>query len=394
MTREAMAARGERVRRTIFTEEHTAFRSRVRDFVDEQVRPNYVSWEGQGHVPRDLYHQLGEIGAMGINIPEEFGGGGRDDYLYNVVLQEEAARALVTLGTLRSHLDVVVPYFLDYANDEQQRRWFPGFATGDLYTAISLTEPDTGSDVAGVTTSAQRDGDEYVLNGAKTFVTGGFHADLIIVLARTAPVAGDRREGLSLIVVEADMPGVTKGPLLEKLGLKTQDTVELSFSDVRVPVRNLLGEEGKAFSYLGHNLAGERLALSVGSVSQARAAIALTVAHASRRQVGGMTLGRHQNTRFELAAAETEVDAAQALVDRALEANATAELTPADAAKVKLFASEVQGRTLDRCMQLFGGHSYLAESPIARLYLDGRVSRIYGGTSEVMKLVIGKAMGL
>jgi acyl-CoA dehydrogenase len=394
MTREAPVLRGEQVRRTIFTEEHTAFRSRVGDFIDEYVRPNYASWEEDGHVPRPLYHQLGEIGAMGINISEEFGGGGRDDYLYNVVLQEEAAHALVTLGTLRSHLDVVVPYFLDYAHDEQQQRWFPGFVTGDLYTAISLTEPDTGSDVAAVTTSARRDGEEYVLNGSKTFVTGGFHADLIIVLARTAPIAGDRREGLSLIVVEADMPGVTKGPLLKKLGLKTQDTVELSFSEVRVPVRNLLGEEGKAFSYLGHNLAGERLALSVGSVSQARAAIALTVAHASQRQVGGTTLNRHQHTRFELAAAETEVDAAQALVDRALEANASAELTPADAAKVKLFASEVQGRTLDRCMQLFGGHSYLAESPIARLYLDGRVSRIYGGTSEVMKLVIGKAMGL
>jgi acyl-CoA dehydrogenase len=190
------------------------------------------------------------------------------------------------------------------------------------------------------------------------------------------------------------MPGLTKGPLMSKLGLKTQDTVELSFSDVRVPVRNLLGQEGHAFSYLGHNLAQERLALSVGSVSQARAAIELTVAHTSGRQVGGTRLSRHQNTRFELAAAETEVDAAQAFVDRALEANATGELTPADAAKVKLFASEVQGRTLDKCMQLFGGSSYLAENPIARLYLDGRVSRIYGGTSEVMKLVIGKAMGL
>jgi acyl-CoA dehydrogenase len=382
------------VRRRIFTEQHMAFRTRVHAFVEEHVRPVYAEWEQQGHVPRELYRQLGGLGAMGINLPIEFGGGGRDDYLYNVVLQEEAARALVTLGTLRSHLDVVVPYFMDYADEEQQRRWFPGFVTGDLYTAISLTEPDTGSDLAAVTTSARRDGDDYVLNGAKTFVTGGFHADLIIVLARTAPAGDDRRRGLSLIVVEADMPGLSKGPLMEKLGLKTQDTVELSFSDVRVPARNLLGEEGRAFSYLGHNLAQERLALSVGSVSQARAAIELTVAHTSARQVGGTRLSRHQNTRFELATAETEVDAAQALVDHALEANAAAELTPADAAKVKLFASEVQGRTLDRCMQLFGGHGYLAENPIARLYLDGRVSRIYGGTSEVMKLVIGKAMGL
>jgi acyl-CoA dehydrogenase len=382
------------VRRTIFTEQHTEFRSRVRGFIDEHVRPVYTTWEHKGYVPRELYRQLGALGVMGVNIPTDFGGGGHDDYLYNVVLQEEAARALVTLGTLRSHLDVVVPYFLAYADEKQRQRWFPGFVTGDLYTAISLTEPDTGSDVAAVTTSARRDGDDYVLNGAKTFVTGGFHADLIIVLARTAPAAQDRRQGLSLIVVEADMPGLTKGPLMSKLGLKTQDTVELSFDDVRVPACNLLGEEGRAFPYLGHNLAQERLALSVGSVSQARAAIELTVAHASGRQVGGIALSRHQHTRFELAAADTEVDAAQALVDRALEANAAAELTPADAAKVKLFASEVQGRTLDRCVQLFGGHGYLADSPIARLYLDGRVSRIYGGTSEVMKLVIGKAMGL
>lgn len=380
--------------RGIFKQQHDEFRTRVREFIAERVSPSYSAWEDAGRVPHEIYRELGDAGIIGINVPSEFGGGGAGDYLYNVVIQEEAARALVTIGTLRSHMDVVVPYFLDYANVEQRERWFPGLAAGDLFTSISLTEPDTGSDVAGISTTATRDGEHYVLNGAKTFVTGGLNADLIIVLARTASVAGDRRAGLTLLVVEDGSPGFVKGGLLHKLGLKTQDTIELAFSDVRVPVANRLGEEGQAFGYLGHNLAQERLALAVGSVSQSRAAIELTVAHVRGRRVGGRPLNREQSTRFTLATLTTEVDAAQALVDRALASNQEGQLTPVDAAKVKLFATEVQGRVLERCMQLHGGSGFHADAAIARLYLDGRVSRIYGGTSEVMKLVISKDLGL
>jgi acyl-CoA dehydrogenase len=383
------------IRGEVFTAEQEDFRLLIREFVAREIVPHYGEWEQAGEAPRSFFRALGSIGVMGMARPEKFGGSGDPDFRYNVVLQEEAARALVTMSTVRTQLDVILPYFLQYANAEQRERWFPGLAAGELLTAVAMTEPGTGSDLAGMRALAVRDGDHYVLNGAKTFITGGSLADLVIVVARTAdPAPGDRRAGLTLLVVEDGMPGFAKGRKLDKIGLKVQDTAELSFAGVLVPVANRLGDEGAAFSYLGHNLPQERMTIAVGSVAQARAAVDATVGYARERQLFGQPLASFQNTKFELAACATEVEAGQALLDRATLALVAGELSGADAALVKLFTSEMQARVVDRCLQLFGGYGYVTEYPIARLYADARVTRIYGGTSEVMKSIISKSLGL
>ncbi|MER6082711.1 acyl-CoA dehydrogenase family protein [Streptomyces sp. NPDC001833] len=382
------------MRREIYTPDHEEFRKLVREFVAKEVVPNHASWERAGRLPREIFEQLGSLGVLGIAIPEEYGGAGLGDYRYNVVLQEEAARALVTLGTVRTQLDVILPYFLAYADSAQRRRWFPGLAAGTLLTAVAMTEPGTGSDLAGIRTTAVRDGDGYVLNGAKTFITGGLLADLVIVVARTSSDPADRRAGLTLLVVEDGMPGFTRGRVLDKMGIKVQDTVELAFDDVRVPVANRLGEEGAAFGYLGHNLPQERMTVAVGSVAQARAALDTTIEYVREREVFGRTVASFQNTKFELAAVAAEIEAAQAMLDRAVLDLVDGELSGADAAKVKLFCTEMQARAVDRCLQLFGGYGYMTEYPIARLYADARITRIYAGTSEVMKVIIAKSLGL
>ncbi|WP_181721181.1 acyl-CoA dehydrogenase family protein [Nocardia gipuzkoensis] len=382
------------MRRELFGTDHEAFRQLVREFVAKQIEPNYSTWEKDGRMPREIFAAMGELGLLGFALPEEHGGAGIRDYRYNVVLQEEAARALVTLGTVRTQLDVILPYFLEYADAAQRDRWFPGLASGQLLTAIAMTEPGTGSDLAGMRTSAVRDGDDYVLNGAKTFITGGLLADLVIVVARTSADPDDRRAGLTLLVVEDGMPGFTRGRMLEKMGCKVQDTMELSFQDVRVPVANRLGAEGAAFGYLGHNLPQERLTVAVGSVAQARAAITATVEYTKQRKAFGTPVASFQNTKFELAAMSAEVEAAQTMVDRAVLDLVAGTLSGADAARVKLFCTEVQARVVDRCLQLFGGYGYMMEYPIARLYTDARVARIYAGTSEVMKMIVARDLGL
>ncbi|WP_326818559.1 acyl-CoA dehydrogenase family protein [Streptomyces sp. NBC_01762] len=382
------------MQRSLFTQDHQDFRLLVREFLTREVVPLYEAWRNAGLVPRELFTSLGKLGIIGTSLPEEFGGGGQDDYRYNVVIQEECARACVTLGGLRTHLDVVLPYFTAFANAEQRARWFPGLVSGELYTAIAMSEPGTGSDLAGVATTAARDGDHYILNGAKTFITGGHHADLVIVVARTSTDPDNRRGGLSLLVVERGMPGFTVGRKLEKIGLTTQDTVELSFTEVRVPSANLLGAEGDAFSLLGRNLAQERLAIAVGAVAQTRAAIDMTITYVRDREVFGKPVAHFQNTKFELAAMSAELEAAQALLDASITALVGGELSGVDAARTKLFCTETQGRVVDRCLQLHGGYGYILEYPIARLYADARVSRIYGGTSEVMKSIISKSLGL
>ncbi|EHI12855.1 acyl-CoA dehydrogenase family protein [Mycolicibacterium thermoresistibile] len=382
------------MRREVFTDDHEAFRELARDFIEKEVVPNYPDWEKAGRMPREAFELMGSLGMLGMAIPEQYGGAGIVDYRYNVVLQEEAARALVTLSTVRTQLDVILPYFLHYADEEQRARWFPGLAAGKLLTAIAMTEPGTGSDLAGVRTTAVRDGDDYILNGAKTFITGGIQADLVIVVARTSTDPDNRRRGLTLLVVEDGMPGFTRGRELEKMGCKVQDTAELSFTDVRVPVANRLGEEGEAFSYLGHNLAQERMTVAVGSVAQARSAIDTTIEYVKSRKAFGTPVASFQNTKFELAACSAEVEAAQAMLDRAVLDLVDGQLSGADAARVKLFCTEMQARVVDRCLQLFGGYGYMMEYPIARLYTDARVARIYAGTSEVMKVIIAKSLGL
>ncbi|MBV9515169.1 MAG: acyl-CoA dehydrogenase family protein [Mycobacteriaceae bacterium] len=382
------------MRRDLFTEDHESFRALARDFIEKEVVPHYPDWEKAGRMPRDVFKQMGALGMLGMAIPEQYGGAGIADYRYNVVLQEEAARALVTLSTVRTQLEVILPYFLHYANAEQRQRWFPGLAAGTALTAIAMTEPGTGSDLAGMRTTAVRDGDGYIVNGAKTFITGGIQADLVIVVARTSSDAENRRRGLTLLVVEDGMPGFSRGRELEKMGCKVQDTAELSFTDVRVPAANRLGEEGEAFGYLGHNLPQERLTVAVGSVAQARSALTATIEYVKNRKAFGTPVASFQNTKFELAAVSADIEAAQTMLDRAVRDHTDGELSGADAARVKLFCTEMQARVVDRCLQLFGGYGYMMEYPIARLYTDARVARIYAGTSEVMKMIIAKSLGL
>lgn len=379
--------------RDLFGPEHDEYRAVVRDFLDKEVEPHLLAWEEAGIVPKELYRKFGELGSMGIQFPEEYGGAGVDSFKFNAVLDEEVSRLPVHLGGLGLHLDVVVPYFLELCNDEQKARWFPGFVTGELMSCIGMTEPGTGSDLAGMTTTAVRDGDHYVLNGSKIFITGGVNADLAIVVARTGR-ADDRRGGLSLLVVEDGMPGYDHSRKLDKLGMWATDTAELYFDDVRVPVANLLGEEGRGFEYLTMNLPQERLSIAVGAVANAWAALERTLQYVHERTAFGKPIGAFQNTKFELADVATDLEAAQALVDRAIVELDAGRLTAADAAKVKLFATELQGRVMDRCLQLFGGYGFMREYPIAKMFADARVTRIYGGTSEIMKVIVAQSLGL
>ena len=383
------------MRRTVFNEDHESFRRTIRQFLENEVVPQFDEWYAAGQAPRDFYLKLGELGVFGIEVPEEYGGAGIESFKYSAVETEEVHRAGVALGGSGVHVGLCLPYILKLATEEQKQRWLPKFVTGEEMWAIAMTEPGTGSDLAGMTTNAKLDGDEYVLNGAKTFITGGVLADRIIVCARTAPPEeSDRRFGISLLVVDTKSPGFSVGRKLDKLGLKTSDTAELAFEDVRVPVSELLGEENKGFYYLGQNLPQERLAIAIGAYAQAAAAIRFAQQYVTDRKVFGKSVAEFQNTKFELAACKAEVDAAQAVCDRALEAHDAGELTPAEAASAKLFCTEVAHRVIDRCLQLHGGYGFINEYPIARLYADNRVNRIYGGTSEVMKMIIAKDMGL
>jgi alkylation response protein AidB-like acyl-CoA dehydrogenase len=383
------------LRRTVFDADQEAFRATVRDFLTREIVPVYPRWEQAGAAPREFYHQAGKLGLLGLQVPEEYGGGGQTTFKFNAIVTEELAHARLGLGPLRVHNDIVLPYLLHYANEEQRRRWLPGVASGELMTAIAMTEPGTGSDLAGITTTAVRDGDHYVLTGAKTFISGAVNAELVLVVGRTAPHTVDnRRAGLSILAVDAASPGYTIGRNLDKLGLKAQDTAELAFDAVRVPVANLLGEEGRAFEYLGHNLPQERLSIALNAQTSAAAALAVTIDYVTGRTVFDRPLSSFQNTKFVLAECATDVEAGQVLIDRALEEHDHGALSAADAAKVKLFCTELQARVVDKCLQLHGGYGYILDYPIARLYADARVTRIYGGTSEVMKSIIAKSIGL
>ncbi|MES9540110.1 MULTISPECIES: acyl-CoA dehydrogenase family protein [unclassified Actinomadura] len=379
------------MRRTVFNEDHEAFRDTIRDFIEAEVAPVYEEWEDAGHPPRDFYRKLGELGVFGIQVPEEYGGAGETSFKYQAVISEECARAGVSFGGYGVHVNLVLPYLLKYGSEEQKKRWLPPFVSGEMMTAIAMTEPGTGSDLAGMQTTAKRDGDHYVLNGAKTFITGGVLADRVLVVARTSPATPEnRRAGLSILAVDTRSEGYAVGRKLEKIGLRSSDTAELSFTDVRVPVEDLLGEEGRGFEYLTHNLAEERLGIATSSYASAAAAVEFARKYVQERTVFGKTVSSFQNTKFVLAECATEVEAARSLVDRCIEALDAGELTPADAAVCKLFCTEVQARVVDKCLQLHGGYGYILEYPIARLYADARVTRIYGGTSEVLKTIIAK----
>ena len=385
------------MRRTVFNEDHEAFRETLRDFIQAEVVPVYQDWYAAGIVPREFYYKLAGLGLFGIEVPEEYGGAGITSFKYNAIESEELALAGVSFGGSSVHTALCLPYILKLGTEAQKERWLPTFISGETMFAIAMTEPGTGSDLAGMRTTAKlsADGSHYVLNGAKTFITGGVHADRVIVCARTAPQKeNDRRYGISLLVVDTKLEGYSVGRKLDKLGLRVSDTAELAFNDVKVPAADLLGEENKGFSYLGQNLPQERLAIAYGAYAQAAAAVELAKQYTQDRHIFGKSVASFQNTKFELAACKAEVDAAQAVADRALEAHDVGELTAAEAASAKLFCTEVASRVIDRCLQLHGGYGYINEYPIARLYADNRVNRIYGGTSEVMKTIIAKDMGL
>jgi acyl-CoA dehydrogenase len=379
-------------RRRIFEDEHEDFRESVRRWLTKEIAPQFDQWERDGIVPAEAYAAAGANGFIGTQIAEEHGGAGIDDFRFNVVLAEECFRlALGGFGIgLTLHNDVCLPYFLEYANEEQRRRWLPGIADGTRLTAIGMTEPGTGSDLAGIKTKAIRDGDHYVVNGAKTFITNGINADLIVTAAKTDPT--QRHKGISILVIEGDTPGFERGRNLEKVGMHSQDTAELFFNDARVPVENLLGVEGQGFGMMVHNLAQERLSVAVAGVATAQAAIRMTVEYVKEREAFGSPISSFQNTRFELAAVKTETDACQAFVDEATMELVEGTLSVEKAAEVKLYATEVQGRVIDRCCQLFGGYGYMLEYPIARLYADARVTRVYAGANEIMKEIVGRAL--
>ena len=380
--------------RRLFDEDHESFRESFAAFVAKEVSPNFLDWERDGIVPRELLARAGQFGFTGMAVPERYGGGGSHDFRFNQIISEEIAAAGVAgagLG-LTLHNDITTPYFIEYCTEQQAQRWLPGIASGELITAVAMTEPGTGSDLAGIATTAVRDGDEYVLNGSKTFITNGINSDLVIVAAKTDPT--QRHTGMSLLVVERGMPGFERGRNLEKIGLHSQDTAELFFTDVRVPAANLLGNEGQAFQYLSANLAQERLSIAVYGVSAARAALTWTIDYVQERVAFGKSISTFQNTKFVLAEVATAVDVAQAYIDQCvLELNAGTP-TPAQAAQAKYWCTDLQKRAVDECLQMFGGYGYMTEYPIARAYVDARVTSIYGGTNEIMKTIIAKSLGI
>jgi len=382
------------MRRSLFDEEHEAFRESFRRFLTKDVLPYNDEWEQAGLIPHEIFRTAGENGFLGMAVPEEYGGGGVEDFRFNVVIGEEAQLAGVSSFGLAItlHNDVCLPYFLTYCTPEQRSRWLPGIATGELVTAVAMTEPGMGSDLAGMATTARRADDHYVVNGSKTFITNGVNADLVVTAVKTDP--SQRHRGISLLVVERDTPGFERGRNLAKLGLHAQDTAELFFADARVPVGNLLGEQGGGFAQLVAKLPQERLSIAVAAVAAASAALEWTLDYVKQRKAFGSTVGSFQNTRFRLAEMATEIELAQHFLDACVVALDAGELSAEDAAKAKWWTTELQGRVVDTCLQLHGGYGYMSEYPISRAYADARITRIYGGTTEIMKEIIGRSLGL
>jgi alkylation response protein AidB-like acyl-CoA dehydrogenase len=385
------------MKRSLFEDLHEDFRASFRTFLEREVlgeEARYGDWERAGIVPRELFALAGRGGFLAMAVPEAYGGAGADDFRLNMVIGEETQRAgvgSVGLG-ITLHNDICLPYFLRYCSPEQRERWLPGIASGELITALAMTEPQIGSDLAAMSTSARRDGERYVVNGAKTFITNGINADLVITAVKTDP--SERHRGISLLVIERGMEGFARGRNLEKIGQHAQDTAELSFSDVSVPVENLLGQEGQGFLYLVSNLPQERLSIAASAIAAAEAAIAWTLDYARERHAFGQPIGSFQNSRFTLAELHGEVEVGRVFIDRCAQALNAGELTPEQAATAKWWATDLQGRVVDRCLQLFGGYGYMSEYPIARAYADARVTRIYGGANEIMKEIVGRSLGL
>ena len=378
--------------RDLFTEDHEAFRTSVRTFIDKEVTPHYQTWEQEGVVSREVWRAAGRQGLLGYFVDETYGGGGIDDYRYGVVIAEELARAGVSGAAFPLHNDIIGPYLQRLATDEQKRRWLPGFCSGDTITAIAMTEPGAGSDLQGIRTTAVDKGDHYVLSGQKTFISNGILSDLVIVVARTDPEAGAR--GISLLVVERGMDGFERGRNLAKVGQHAQDTAELFFDNVSVPKENLLGELGNGFIHLMENLNQERLGIAVAAAAACEQILELALGYSKEREAFGRPIGKFQHNRFVLAEMATETTIARVFVDRCVQAHLAGTLDQAEASMAKWWTTELQKRIVDQAVQLHGGYGYMLEYPVARAYVDSRIQTIYGGTTEIMKEIIGRSLGV
>ncbi len=382
------------IKRTLFSADHESFRDSFRRFLDKEVAPFHADWEDQGYVDRTVWQKAGANGFLCMGMPEEYGGSAADK-LYTVVQLEELAKGGYSGVGFSLHSEIVAPYILRYGTPAQKQQYLPALARGELIGAIAMTEPSAGSDLQGIKATAVLEGDHYRLNGSKTFITNGWHADLVIVVAKTRPELGAK--GTSLLLVERGMPGFEKGKRLKKVGMKAQDTSELFFNDVKVPVDNLLGGpamENKGFICLMEQLPWERIQIALGATAKSQAAIDWTVAYVKERKVFGQPVGNYQNTRYVLAGLQAQVQAARVFVDKCMELLLADALDTDTASMAKLMTTELQCKVMDECVQLYGGYGYMWEYPIARAYADARVSRLYGGTSEIMKEVISRGMGL
>ena len=379
------------IERTLFNADHEAFRDSVRRFIEREIVPHHASWEDQGYVDREVWRKAGANGLLCLTMPEAYGGAGVDK-LFSVVQIEELTRAGCSGIGFGLHSEIVAPYLLRYGTEEQKQRWLPRLASGEMIGAIAMSEPAAGSDLQAIKTTAIRQGDHYLLSGSKTFITNGWHADLVIVVAKTRPEAGAK--GTSLLVVERGMAGFEKGQRLKKLGLKAQDTSELFFDNVKLPLDNLLGAENSGFISLMQELPWERLQIAIGAVASAQIAIDRTIDYVKERKAFGQAVASFQNTRFTLAEMQTQVQVARVFVDRCIELLMKRELDTATASMAKYWTTDLQCKVIDECLQLHGGYGFMWEYPIARQFADSRVQRIYGGTNEIMKEVIARSMGL
>ncbi|MEB2310724.1 MAG: acyl-CoA dehydrogenase family protein [Sorangiineae bacterium] len=379
--------------RSLFNEEHELFRQSFRKFLEREVVPNQSRWNEAHMVDREAWRKAGEGGFLCPWMGTEHGGAG-GDFLHSVVVMEELARVYESGFALSLHSDVVVPYLHEFGDDEQKARWLPGCASGELVTAIAMTEPGTGSDLAGITTTARREGDEYILDGAKTFISNGILCDLCVVAAKTDLDPKNAHQGISLIVVEAERPGFIKAKKLAKMGMPSQDTAELAFDGCRVPVANRLGEEGSGFTMLMKKLQQERLCVAIGSQAAAEQVLADTVRYVQERRAFGKPLAAFQNTKFKLAECATKVEVGRAFLDKLIGEHLAGKFVVKESSMAKLWQTEMVGEVVDECLQLFGGYGYMLEYPVTRAYMDARVQRIFAGTSEIMKIIIAKQLGL
>ena len=379
--------------RTLFEPEHHLFRESFRAFCEKRIAPFHAQWEQDGIVPRSLWEEAGRLGFLGTDVAEEYGGAGLKDYRYNAVIAEEICRVHASGVGFTLHNDVVSPYLNDLCTTEQKERWLPGFVQGTLITAIAMSEPGAGSDLQGIRTRALRNGDGgWVVNGQKTFITNGINSDLVITVARTDPEAGHR--GITLLMIERGMDGFERGRNLEKMGMHAQDTAELFFTDVHVPAGNLLGQEGGGFIHLMEKLPQERLSIAVTAVAACEFALESTLRYCKERTAFGRPIGSFQNSRFVLAEIATETQIARVFVDRCIELLNQSKLTIDEAAMAKWWCTELQKKVIDQCVQLHGGYGFMLEYPIAKAYLDSRVQTIYGGTTEIMKEIVGRSLGV